>query len=129
MIPTEGSEESKRPATPPVPEASDGETFEDRLRHAIVRHFQFSWSELAQARREERQKPESEISSEMSEAARPDAGSRVPAEAAPDSATAEPPPPGAPAEATPPPTPGGNGSGPTHSGESGPTLPPDRQPF
>ena len=121
---TEGSEESKRPATPSVPETADDETFEDRLRRAIVRHFQFSWSELAQARREERQKPESE----MSEAARPDAGSCVPAEPAPGSATAEPPPPGAQAEATPP-TPGGNGSGPTHSGESGPTLPPDRQPF
>jgi uncharacterized membrane protein len=125
VIPTEGSEEPKRPATPPVPEASDDETFEDRLRRAIVRHFQFSWSELGQARRAERQKPESE----MSGAARPDAGSCVPAEAAPDGATAEPLPPGAPAEATPPPTPGGNGSGPAHSGESGPTLPPDRQPF
>jgi hypothetical protein len=124
VIPTEGSEDSKRPPAPPVPEASDDETFEDRLRHAIVRHFQFSWSELAHARRAEREKPESETI----ESGGPEASACAPAEQPPNSATASPLSPGASAEAPPSP-PGGNGSGPAHSSESGPTLPPDRPAF
>jgi hypothetical protein len=126
VIPTEGSEDSKRPPQPFVSEASDDdETFEDRLRRAIVRHFRFSWTELSHARRAEREKPEPE----RPEIARPDAGDRSPAEPSPASATASPPSPAASAEITPPPPPGGNGSGPASSSESGPTLPPERPAF